>query len=126
MERIKEGKNQSLANSIRIHRRRTCLSQRELGAVLGYANENAIARHEQRRVVPPLAIAVAYEVVFRIPISEIFVDLRDQVEQEVEARLAQLEDQLGQRSARDWDAVATARKLMWLSQRRDREYEPAP
>jgi DNA-binding XRE family transcriptional regulator len=117
--------NDRLANYIRIHRRRTGLTQRELGEALGYPNENTIARHENFEVVPPLTTALAYEIVFRVPVSEIFAGLRDAVAEEVEARLMHLEERLGQNSARDRNALATARKLLWLSERKDKEYEPA-
>ena len=91
--------------------------------MLGYRDEETIARHERFRVIPPLEIAVSYEIVFRVPVSEMFWGLRDELELKIEASLVQLENQLGQRSARDRDALTTARKLMWLRARKASESE---
>jgi hypothetical protein len=52
----------------------------------------------------------------------LFGGLRDAMEAKVEASLAQLEEELGERSARDRNALATARKLTWLCGRKDPEY----
>jgi len=114
--------NQRLSNYIRIHRKNAGLSQGELGGALGYCDEQTIARHERFHVMPPLRIAISYAIVFRIPVAELFAGLHDEVELGVETRLAQLEQQLGQRSARDGTALITARKLLWLSQRKNPEY----
>jgi len=118
-----EGTDQRLSNYIRVHRRKSGLSQGDLGFVLGYRDEETIARHERFRVIPPLEIAVSYEIVFRVPVSEMFWGLRDELELKIEASLVQLENQLGQRSARDRDALTTARKLMWLRARKASESE---
>jgi DNA-binding XRE family transcriptional regulator len=113
-----------LANDIRIHRRKTGLSQHDLGQVLGYLTEGPVARHEDGRRLPSLRIAIGYEIIFRVPVSEIFTDIRNEVSVTVEARLAQLEQQLGQHSARDRDATAIARKLTWLYERNNAALEP--
>jgi hypothetical protein len=74
--------------------------------------------------MPPLQIAIGYEVIFRVPVSEIFAGLRDQVAEEVESRLEELENGLEQGSMKDRGAIGVARKLTWLSERKDSQYEP--
>src|SRR5229473_1003129 len=96
---------QRLANYLRVHRRRVGLSQHELGRVLGYQDEGPISRHERFHSMPPLVIALSYEIVFRVPVSEIFAGLRDTVEADIEERLAELENRLQQGSVRDRHAV---------------------
>jgi DNA-binding XRE family transcriptional regulator len=108
-----------LANYIRIHRARTGMSQGELGQLLGYRDAETVARHERFAAVPPLEIAIGYEIVFRVPVAEIFAGLRSQIEVRVETSLTEFEEQLGQRSARDRHAHATARKLIWLKDRKN-------
>jgi DNA-binding XRE family transcriptional regulator len=114
------------ANDIRIHRRRTGLSQRDVGEVLGYFSEGPVARHEDGRRLPSLDIAIGYELIFHVPVSEIFAGLRDELDGTVDTRLAQLEERLGQYSAKDRNAMAVARKLTWLSERKTRNIEPVP
>ena len=115
--------DQRLPNYLRTHRRNVGLSQRELAKILGQCNEGPVSRHERFRATPSLTVALSYEIVFRVPVSEIFAGLRDKVEEEVEKKLGELEEQLGQRSTKDRNANATARKLMWLSERRNSENE---
>ncbi len=121
----KERAGQRLANYIRIYRRRAGLTQHELEQVLGYGNEGSVSRHERFQATPPLKTAIGYEIVFHTPVAEIFAGLRDALAEDIEARLDSMEEMLGQRSATDRYANATARKLMWLAERKSSE-EPEP
>jgi len=64
--------NDTAGNYIRAHRRRLGLTQRQLGALIGYGNGYAVSRHERGKVVPPLSVALAYEVALGIPVARIF------------------------------------------------------
>ncbi|MGE0405270.1 MAG: helix-turn-helix transcriptional regulator [Candidatus Korobacteraceae bacterium] len=107
-----------LANYLRTHRKRAGLSQRDLAILLGYPNEGAVSRQERFRSVPPLLVALSYEVLFQAPVADLFAGLREAVEQLVEARLQDFEQTLQQRHGRGPGAAITARKLVWLSERR--------
>jgi len=48
------------------------------------------------------------------------------VEEQIEARLTDLERHLGKRSAKDRNALATGKKLMWLSERKIAPCESFP
>lgn len=102
-------------NYIRIHRKRVGLSQRELALVLGYNNETAVTRHEGLRVIPPLLIALGYQTIFRVPVSEMFAGLHEVVEEAIETRLRELEENLQRPSGR---RVPGEHTLKWLSGRR--------
>lgn len=107
-----------LGNYVRTHRKKAGLTQRELGRVLGYDEEGAVSRHERFCSLPPLLIALGYSIIFRTSVSEMFAGLHETVEHVVEARLRELEEDLQQRSGGSSRAVATTRKLEWLSERR--------
>ena len=107
-----------LANYLRTHRRNVGLTQRELGNILGFCDEVAVSRHERFLTTPSLMAALGYEIIFRVPVSEIFAGLRDEVQEEVEKKLVELEGYLGDRSAKGRDANITAQKLTWLIERR--------
>jgi DNA-binding XRE family transcriptional regulator len=107
-----------LANYLRAHRRKTGLTQHDLARVLGYVNRDAVSRHERLESMPSLLIALSYEVLYRVPVSEIFAGLAETVEFNVEAQLAQFEVHLGEQSAGTSRAAAIARKLEWLTERR--------
>jgi DNA-binding XRE family transcriptional regulator len=115
---IHDKPNKPLANYLRTHRLKTGLTQHDLARVLGYINSDAISRHERLGSVPSLLIALSYEVLYRVPVSEIFAGLADTVEFDVEAQLAAFREHLGEQSAHGPRAAAVARKLEWLSGRR--------
>lgn len=85
---------------------------------MGYRHPGPILRHEHFRSTPPLAVAVGYEIVFRVPIAQIFADLREVVAKDIEARLAEFEASLGDHSARERNAKVIAQKLLWLAERK--------
>lgn len=105
----------SLPNYLRTHRKKTGLSQRELGILVGYKSGHQISRHERFSSLPPLGAAIAFEVVFQLPIAELFPGLRGRIKKEVERSLVLLKEELGEKSGRGRDAVATARKLEWIA-----------
>ncbi len=113
-------KNGRLPNYLRIHRRKIGLSQRELSEVLGCTSPESICKHEWTRSMPPLKVAIAYEIVYRIPISELFGGIRDEIAKGIQERLRRLEKDLGNHSVKERNAAETARKLMWLSERKNK------
>jgi DNA-binding XRE family transcriptional regulator len=120
---IHEQPNEPLTNYLRAHRRRSGFTQHELAGVLGYLNSDAISRHERRESMPTLFIALSYEVLYRVPVSEIFSGLTATVESRLEAQLAEFERYLGEQDARSSRAPAIARKLEWLNERRSSGYK---
>src|SRR5947209_13674153 len=107
-----------LASHLRVHRKKSGLSQLEVAQLIGYISEDAVMRHEQASSIPPLLIALAYEAIFRVPVSTLFPGIYEAVEQGIEMRLAILETMLQEKSAHDRDASTTARKLEWILARR--------
>jgi DNA-binding XRE family transcriptional regulator len=110
-------KPKQIPNRIYVHRRKASLSQRELAMLIGYVDEGAVARHERFDSLPPFLIALAYEIIFQVPVSELFFGLRDTVESVVEERINDLKNSLEERDARGKYATRDARKLEWLATR---------
>jgi DNA-binding XRE family transcriptional regulator len=105
----------TINNYLRVHRRKAGLSQHELGQLIGYHRSWQISRHERSETLPPLLIALAYEAVFGVAVSAIFVELHATVSQTVEQRLAEFEGELrGSHGTRG----EMTRKMRWLKQRR--------
>ncbi len=103
----------SLSNYIAIHRRRAGISQRELGKLIGY-RKTTIYRHEHVRALPPLLVALRYEVLFLTPVGVLFAGMREAIEGEVEERLHELENELQQRTGR----TTRRQTLEWIAARR--------
>jgi transcriptional regulator with XRE-family HTH domain len=112
--------HQAAENYLIAHRKKSGLNQREMGKLLGYRDSGQVSRYERSKSIPPLNTAIAYELIFRMPVSQIFVGMRESIEHKVEGRLSQLEAELGNRSATDRDANLVAQKLVWLSERKSR------
>src|SRR5208282_4161442 len=110
---------QILPNYLRTYRRRAGLSQREVALLLGYKQRGQTSRHEQFKAFPPLAVALAYEVLYRAPASTLFLGMHDTVNTTVEKRVAAMEKDLQGRSAKNADADSIARKLEWMIERRE-------
>ena len=104
-----------LSNYIRTHRKRAGLSQRELARIIDYATKVSVFRHERVLALPPLLAALGYEVLFSVPISELFAGMREAVEQTVEERLSELEEDL-RRTPRT--EKARRQTLDWIAARR--------
>lgn len=108
-----------LGNCLRTHRKKSGLSQREVAQVIGFRDGALVSRHERSHSLPPLQHALAYEVLFRAPVAGLFAGLQATVEQTIEAELAKLEGQLQNESGKGPQAALTARKLEWLTERRN-------
>jgi DNA-binding XRE family transcriptional regulator len=112
---------EQIANYLRAHRRRCGLSQRELARIVGYITQAPVSEHERSVTIPALLIAISYEIVFRVPISELFPGLYRTVEAHIEEQLACIEAELQESSAKGRRAAFIARKLEWLWERRNLE-----
>jgi len=110
-------KYQAAGNYLRAHRKKSGLSQRDVGKLMGYKDPGQISRHERGTTNPPLAAALAYEMIFRAPVASIFAGTRDSVARDVEMKLKEMGAAMGSRSAHNRNANLVAQKLSWVSER---------
>jgi transcriptional regulator with XRE-family HTH domain len=97
------------------------LSQKELAQLLGFRSEVPISRHERSETVPNLLTALGYQAIFRVPVSELFPGLYQTVGAGVEERLAKMEEELHQSTAKGRSAAPVARKLAFFWERKNME-----
>jgi DNA-binding XRE family transcriptional regulator len=110
-----------LASYLRSHRKHSGLSQRELAHLLGYPDEGQVSRHERSYCIPSCLIALSYQAIFRVPVSDIFPVAYEAVRQTIEERLAKMEHDLHQSSTKGRNAAMIARKLEWMWERQNPE-----
>ena len=103
-------------NHIRRHRKRIGLSQREISLLLGYKNQWQISRQERSDAIPPLLAALAYQVIFQVPVSVIFAPMHSAILKTIERNLADFERALIERSPGRLPRT-TEHKLKWLRER---------
>jgi transcriptional regulator with XRE-family HTH domain len=75
-----------LYNYLRSNRKRLDFTQDEVAFLLGARGGTKVCRYERFARAPSLETAMAYEVIFQKPISEIFPGLFKRIEREVAAR----------------------------------------
>jgi len=112
-----------LHNYLRTYRKKAGLSLREMGMLLAYVDESAVARHESAKTLPPLFIALSYEALFQAPVSKLFPGMRETAGLEIEQRLLRFEEDLLRTYGKDSRASHAAQKLAWLSERRNMKDE---
>ena len=83
-----------LQNYLRTYRRRSRFSQEELALLLGSRSGTRVSRYERQVRKPTLETALAYEAIFRVPVSTIFAGLYRKVEKETIARAEDLAERL--------------------------------
>lgn len=69
-----------LQNYLRTYRKRAGLSQAEMAQLLGCRSGAKVSRYERFARQPTLQTAFAYEVVFGVPVRELFGGVFEQVE----------------------------------------------
>ncbi len=84
----------ALENYLRTHRKAAGLTQREVAYLLGMQSASKVSRYEHFDRRPPLETAIAYEIVFAIPIRELFAGVHEHVEHEVKKRARRLHHRL--------------------------------
>ena len=108
---------------LRTLRMRSGLSQREVAELLGFRSDSAAFRHECSKTTPDLRTAIAYEIIFRVPISSQFPGLYRAIEPLVEDRILQLRKRLEEQSGRGPNAARDAHKLEFFWERENIDIE---
>lgn len=83
-----------LQQYLKTYRRRYGLSQRDLAYLLGCESPAKAARYENGDRVPTLKTVLAYEYIFKVPVTELFAGIYQEVEKEIPKRAAQLHSKL--------------------------------
>jgi len=81
-------------NTLRTHRKRSGLNQREVAYLLGWDTEAQLSRYERRRILPRLETALACQAVLGAPISELFPGPYETVAAAVKRRARKLASEL--------------------------------
>ena len=101
-----------LHNYLRTHRKRSSLTQGEVAFLLGCRHKTKVSDYEHRARRPVLETALAYAVVFGVPVCELFAGMFDEVELDTRQRARALARKLSTASR----TPLNARKLERLSQ----------
>lgn len=81
-----------LPNYLRANRMRLALLQADVALLLGKRGTRDVIRYEKYEHIPNLETALAYEAIFKIPVSELFGGLYQNIEASMQKRTKLLEE----------------------------------
>lgn len=81
-------------NDLRTFRKRTDLTQSDIGFLLNQPDNASICRYEQGERKPPMEMVLLYHLLFDVPVHSLFEVQRDNINEDVIMRIGQLLDQL--------------------------------
>jgi transcriptional regulator with XRE-family HTH domain len=102
---------------LRTLRIRSGLSQREVAEILGFRSDVPALRHERSQTFPNLRTALAYEILFQVPVSLQFPALYRAIEPVIEERISELRRRLEDQSTERGNAARNTRKLEFFWER---------
>ena len=79
---------------IRRYRMRAAFTQREMAHLLGCQSPATVCQYEARQREPDLRTALAYQVVFGLPVAALFPGIHREVEQQVFNRAHRLSERM--------------------------------
>ena len=85
------------ASYLRSLRRKSTLSQEDVAFLLGTFAGTRVTRHETGECIPPLKVAIAYEVIFGAGVTDIYEDDLRVIAKDVCKRARKLHESLGHR-----------------------------
>jgi len=106
-----------LENYLRTYRKKSGLTQQEVGYLLGRETGAQVSRYEKRHRLPPLETALAYEEIFGVPVSELFAGIRQSVGRDIQKRRVELRARLQTDTPKAHDTRIIAHKLRSLDHR---------
>ncbi|HLX70112.1 MAG TPA: hypothetical protein VKV04_10850 [Verrucomicrobiae bacterium] len=104
-----------LPNLLRATRRRLALFQDDVAFLLGKQDGRKVSEYELLAHLPNLETALAYEAIFKMPVSELFPGLYMEVERKISARAKSLTAQTAWAS--DANSIVRRKTLESLANR---------
>src|SRR5947207_15812745 len=109
-------KYRTAGNYLKAHRKKSGLSQRDVGNLLGHKGAGQISRHERATSIPSLAAALAYELIFRAPAAARFAGTREAIAGGVEGKVTKAGVALETGDAGHRTANLLAQELAWVTE----------
>lgn len=58
-------------------------TQRQVAKLLGHLDATMVSHYEHRRALPPLAVALGLEIIYRVPVAFLFPGMYDELRQRI-------------------------------------------
>ena len=70
-------------NTLALYRRRMGFAQKQVARLLGHRDTSMVSHYEHGRALPPLAVALSLELVYRVPVAFLFPAMYDELKREI-------------------------------------------
>jgi transcriptional regulator with XRE-family HTH domain len=70
-------------NNLVLYRRRMGFTQKQVARLLGHRDASMISHYEHCRALPPVAVALSLEIVYRVPVAFLFPAMYDELKQQI-------------------------------------------
>jgi len=70
-------------NNLVLYRRRMGFTQRQVAQLLGHRDESMVSHYEHNRALPPLAVALSLEIIYRVPAAFLFPTMYDELKRHI-------------------------------------------
>jgi len=72
-------------NNLVLYRRRMGFTQKRVAELLGKSDATMIAHYEHGRALPPLAVALSLEIIYRVPVAFLFPGMYEDLKRRIRA-----------------------------------------
>jgi transcriptional regulator with XRE-family HTH domain len=70
-------------NNLVLYRRRMGFSQKQVARLLGHRDTSMVSHYEHSRALPPLAVALGLEIIYRVPVAFLFPSMYDELKRQI-------------------------------------------
>ena len=72
-------------NNLALYRRRMGFTQKQVARLLGHRDATMLSHYEHGRALPPLAVALSLEIIYRTPVAFLFPGMYDELKLRIRA-----------------------------------------
>ena len=73
-------------NDLVVYRRRMGFSQKQVARLLGHRDTSMISHYENSRALPPLAVALGLEIIYRVPVAFLFPGMYNELKRTIRGK----------------------------------------
>jgi transcriptional regulator with XRE-family HTH domain len=70
-------------NDLVLYRKRMGFSQKQVARLLGHRDTSMVSHYEHNRALPPLAVALGLEIIYRVPVAFLFPGMYNELKRTI-------------------------------------------
>jgi transcriptional regulator with XRE-family HTH domain len=70
-------------NNLVLYRKRMGFTQKRVAGLLGFRDTSMVSHYEHSRALPPLAVALGLEIIYRVPVAFLFPAMYDELRRQI-------------------------------------------